>query len=557
MNTNGIRKILNNIMALTRSRRGRKALGAVVIAALLAATLLPISKRRATSATIVEQVRRGPLTISLMEFGAVRNRKSTVVKNQVEGSTTILALVPEGTQVKQGDLLVELDSSKLQDSRLQQQITVMNAEAAFIRARETLAVTKLQAESDISKAEQDYRFAVQDLAKLKEGDYPRDLQKAEADISIAREELQRALDKLEWSQKLSTEGYLTRTELQADELSAKRAQINLSLAESAKILLENYSHQRNLDKMTSDVEQTRRTLERVRIKTAADIVQADTDMTAKKSEFERQKTKLSKIEEQIALCRITAPVDGMAVYASSAQRSRWSNSEPLEEGQTVRERQELFYLPTDESMMVDVQIQEASLRKVSIGMPVRITIDALPNRVVAGKVSRIAFLPQAQSAWLNPGLKVYDTEIDLEGPAEALRPGMSCNAEIIVAQYTNALFVPVQAVVRVAGQTVVYVPASGGAQLRPVSVGLDNNRFIHILEGLRENESVLLNPPLAASSLEKPAAETQDEVLPPAKNIAPDTALDRQDSQSDQTPAGQDSANTETRKRPTARRKQQ
>ncbi|MCA1808689.1 MAG: hypothetical protein LC725_04410 [Lentisphaerae bacterium] len=239
---------MNNFFKTLRSnlKTRRAGLTAAVLLGLIVLTyLLWAGGQKTENEILTAPVKRGPLTITLEESGTIQNSQSAVVRSQVEGNTTILYLVPEGTQVKTGELLVELDSSQLVENLARQQITVMNAEASFIRARENLAVVRNQGESDIAKAELAHQFAVHDLRKYQEGEHPRELQKAEAEINIAREELQRANDKLEWSERLGEEGYVTRTELQADALSAKRAQINLALAESAMDLLINYSNRRN------------------------------------------------------------------------------------------------------------------------------------------------------------------------------------------------------------------------------------------------------------------------------------------------------------------------
>lgn len=488
----------------------------VVLGLLTGLTRTWAAKRQLASDLPTVKAQRGPLTITLTESGVIQNSRNAIVKSQVAGNTTILFLIPEGTTVKEGDLLVELDASQLEDNRTKQQITVMNTETAFVRARENLEVVRNQTESDIAKAELAYRFAQQDLVKYTEGEYPRELQKAEADINVAREELQRAKDKLEWSSRLAEEGYLTRTELQADDLAAKRAEINLALSESALQLLTKHSHQRSLDQLTSDVEQTAQALERVRIKAGADLVQAQSELKTKESEHSRQLAELKKIENQIEKCKIVAPVDGMVVYATSSGGGRWRLTEPLQEGQQVRERQDLIYLPTDDTMIAEIKIQEAALRKISTGMPVEITADALPGLTFAGKVDHIAFLPDSQSAWLNPNLKVYNTTIKIEGNASLLRPGMSCRVEIILDKYADAVYVPLQTVVRVNGQSVIYIPSAHGMEKHPVAVGLDNNRVIRILEGLKGGENVILTPPLAPSSMQEREELSQPPDMEPA-----------------------------------------
>jgi len=468
-------------------------------------------------------VQRGPLTISVAETGTIQNRERVIVKSQVEGATTILSLVSEGTHVQKGDLLVELDSSRLQDDRTQQQISVQNAEASFIRARENLAVTTSQTESDIAQAELNSKFAQLDFQKYLEGEWPRQLQASESDITIAKEELQRAVDKLDWSRKLADEGFITRSELQADELASKRAQISLDLAEGSLNLLKDYTHTRTQEQLRSDVEQAEKALDRTKRKAAADIVQADADLKAKESEFKRQTAKLEKMTDQIAKCRIVAPVEGMVVYATTGQGGGHGNVAPLEEGQQVRERQELIHLPTTTAMTAQVKVHESSLRKVQVGLPVRVTADAVPGQVFWGHVAKIGILPDAQSAWMNPDLKVYDTQIDVDGDGSLLRVGMSCRAEIIVDQYEDALYVPLQSVVRVGDQLVAYVQTADGPQQRAIQVGLDNNRVIRVIGGLKEGEAVLLSPPLAPSEApsEAQGKATSREVVPPRLTTQP------------------------------------
>jgi HlyD family secretion protein len=102
-------------------------------------------------------------------------------------------------------------------------------------------------------------------------------------------------------------------------------------------------------------------------------------------------------------------------------------------------------------------------------------------------------------AWLNPDMKVYPSEIYFDGDASVLRPGMTCRVEIIVKEYSDIIYIPVQSVFRVKGRHVVYVERSNGSERREVEIGMDNNRMIRIVRGLSEGEKVLLAPPLAPS----------------------------------------------------------
>ncbi len=488
-------------------RRLVYAVAGVVVVVALALLLMfggsgGATSKSATLATVAE----GPLTISVNEPGTIKNRDQVVIRSEVEGRRAILFLVAEGVNARKGDLLIELDGTQIEEERASQSITVINAEAAFVRARENLAVAKSQSESDIAKADQDLKFAEIDLRKYDEGDYPQSLQQAETDITIAKEEVQRAAEKLEWSRKLHEQRYLSLVELQADQLANKKAELELALAVNRKKVLEEFSHNRDREALVGAVAQARMALDRVKRKASADLVQAEAELTAKEQEFLRQKTKLEKLETQLRKTKVLAPIDGMVVYATTGRSGgigRGDNEQPLAEGIEVQERKELIYLPTAQSMLAEVKVHESSLKKVQVGMDCTVTVDAVPDRSFRGRVAKIGVLPDATSWWQNPDLKVYNTEIHLEDGAD-LRAGMSCRAEIVVETYPKALFVPVQCIVREGSRTVAYRPSPSGPVPVPVEVGLDNNSMVRILKGLVAGDTVLMKPPLDAAAAPKP-----------------------------------------------------
>jgi len=475
--------------------------------ALLAAILVAVPAYRrlkpAPAANLpVFPAAKGPLDITVTESGTISPSEQLVLKSELEGRSTILYLIQEGTAVKAGELLVELDATDLEDRRIEQAITVENAEAAFIRSRENLEVVRNQAQSDVEKAELALQFAREDLEKYKDGEYPNTLKEREARITLAREERQRAEEKLKWSQVLFKEKYLSESEIQADALSVKKAALDVELAENNLQLLKQFEYKRQITKLESDARQAEMALERATRKARSDVIQAEADLRAKESEFTQKKNQLEKLIIQIGKARITAPRDGLVVYATSAE-FRWrGSSEPLAEGQEVRERQELIHLPTASSFIAKIKIHESSLKQIRRDMPVSLRVDALPGMTFSGRVSSIAPLPDAMSAFMNPDLKLYDTEIRVEGQSDQLRTGMSCEATIRIAAFPDAIHVPVQCVVRINGQTVVFINTPDGPVQRVVTIGRDNNRMVHILEGLEPGEPVLLAPPLDQTALD-------------------------------------------------------
>ena len=113
---------------------------------------------------------RGPLEITVLEGGTIEARESQELKSEVQGETKILSIVEEGylvtpEDVAQGKVLVELDSSDLEDRQTEQELEYQNAKASFTEAREQYEIQVNQNESDIKTAELDARFARMDLEK--------------------------------------------------------------------------------------------------------------------------------------------------------------------------------------------------------------------------------------------------------------------------------------------------------------------------------------------------------------------------------------------------------
>src|SRR5262249_41062368 len=131
-------------------------------------------------------VRRGPLKISVLQRGELSAKKYSSIKSEIQGQTTILKLVPEGTMVQPGDFLGRLDSSDLVEKELQQHIARDNADAAFKKAEAQYKIQVSQNESDIEAAQRKKDFADLDLKKYLEGDFEQQKRQDEDNILLAK-----------------------------------------------------------------------------------------------------------------------------------------------------------------------------------------------------------------------------------------------------------------------------------------------------------------------------------------------------------------------------------
>jgi multidrug efflux pump subunit AcrA (membrane-fusion protein) len=144
-------------------------------------------------------------------------------------------------------------------------------------------------------------------------------------------------------------------------------------------------------------------------------------------------------------------------------------------------------------MKVEVKIHETWIDKIEPNQPAEITIEAFPDKTFTGRVLKKAPLADAEN-WLNPDLKVYATDIAIDGTHDALKTGMTGKVTVIIDKLQDVLYVPIQSVVTVEDKKICYV-AGSPAQKREVETGLFNDNFVEIKSGLAEGEKVLLNPP--------------------------------------------------------------
>jgi HlyD family secretion protein len=456
------------------------------------------------------KVTRGNLRISFNERGTVNALKSVPIFCQLEGSSTIVSLVAEGTFVKAGDILVELDASKLEQDLNQQEIAVESARSSWLQAIETQKIQESLNSSNLEQAELDVELAEIDLQRYLEGEYEQAKKKAENDITIAEEELARARDKSLWTKKLADKGYVTRMDEQADQLAVKRAEVTHEQAVISKTVLEKYTHRKDEKTYRSALSQAKAALDRARSKANSELAKVTADVKEKESTMKLSERRLTKIQDQLAKTKILAPQDGMVVF--EAPDFRRGRERAVEQGAEVGENQTLMQLPDVSVMSVAVQVHESWIDKVAEGLPAFISIDALPTLRLRGRVTRVGLLPDKSNQWRNPDLKVYRTEITIESGEDTsvLKPGMSSNVEIVVTDLRDIVFVPVQSVTTIDKSQVVYVQVGSSFEPRPVTCGLHNDAFIEVKTGLEPGEVVQLNAPAPQTNDD---AERVDEVL--------------------------------------------
>jgi HlyD family secretion protein len=484
--------------------------GGVALAAIAFIAYLASSGSPENAETAYFKVKRGAFTVSVVEGGTLQAVNEVSIRNVVEGSSRIIYIVPEGSQVKEGDLLVELDSMQAQDQFNQQQINFEKARFGLIQAANQLEIKKSEVQSLNRKASNEVLFAQMAFDKYVKADSLVNLLSKSNAITAAEETLTRNREILRWSEELYEKGYETKDARDGDRLAVTRGVLDLEVLKLELMAIDDYDDPKTKIELEATLDEAQSEYDRVRQEGLNTIAQYEADLLSQSNTLELNKAKLERDRKNLDATKVLAPQDGLVVYSFS--ENRWSSESMIEEGATVRNRQELIKLPDTSKMKVSIKVHESHVNMVEPGKPAFVVLDSLPDERFAAYVDKVALLPDNQSRFGNPNLKVYNTDIIITDPMPDVKPGVSASAEVIITNIANSLSVPIQAVTTLTGKQVCYVKRGGTEEPREVEIGMFNTRFIQILSGLEEGDQVLLSPPFEQRNLEGAILE-EDEVI--------------------------------------------
>lgn len=493
-----------------RTRSGRSGVAVTILLAATAgvvAFVVPASRNAlmnlftsdadaVDSRFILHSAESRPFRITITENGTVDSARNATLTNSVEGSTTIIALVPEGSrvngpvvaefggvveyvdaeseseaqktllvrgedgkektyqvtmgeftdilvedrqQVKAGDYLAgdvvcELDSSPLVDKERQQQIDVTAARANREKAEKNVKIQETTNESLLAKAKLAEQLAELDLEKYKAkgGEYEQTVDGLMGEIKQFEEELALAQEDYEKVRDQARRGYKNLNELEASRIKVTQKQIVLDVKRGELKVLERFTKRRTESELEQLAKDTVRETLRAQLEGEAAMAQMNADYEAVQLMLAVEEEKLERLVRQIKACRLVAPQDGEVVYASAESR----RSEPvvIEEGATVRERQAVIKLPDLDLMKIDARIHESRISRVTVGQPVEIEIDAVTDVTYHGILNAVSSVP-VPGSWPNTDLKEYEATIEITDSKELVRklkPGMTAQVRIIV-----------------------------------------------------------------------------------------------------------------------------
>ena len=377
------------------------------------------------------------------------------------GSTRIISILPEGTRVKAGAVVCELDAAAFRDEVQAQKIRWSQAKALVEQAKSILEVNEITCE--------EYRNGI----------YPQDVQLVRQYLTTCGIDSDRSRRNLEWSRATFAKGYRAAAQLKADAAAVEQAELSEHEAKSMLYRLEKYTGPRLTKNLLAKIEAIR------------------ADKLAQDSVYQLESDRLRRLEEMVANCTLRAPRDGIVVYANVA--NGWGQTQnPIQEGVTVRQGQALINLPDPNHMRVRARINESKVSSIHPGQKVRIRVDAFPNQPLMGTVEGITPIP-APSNRSGQDVRVYFATVEIDsGGFDELRPGLSAEVTFLINQPRTVTRVPLQAV-RWFQETPFAAVADRGATTyhwRRLQVGQSDTSYLEVVSGLGPGDRVIARPDL-------------------------------------------------------------
>ncbi|HBF21259.1 MAG TPA: RND transporter, partial [Cryomorphaceae bacterium] len=243
----------------------------------------------------------------------------------------------------------------------------------------------------------------------------------------------------------------------------------------------------DLEKLEQDLEQAKENYSIKKRQSTAKMVEAG-------AELQQKKNRLEKLQELMGQFTIKAPKTGMVIY-----KREW-DGDKRKTGSTISPWDPaVATLPDLSEMLSKTYINEVDIRKVKTGQKVVLGLDAFPDIQLSGTVTKVANVGETRKG---ADTKVFEVEISVNESDSTYRPGMTTSNQILTNEIPKVLQIPLEAVYASDNVSFVYLKNGVSVTKKEVRLGVANDEFVIIEEGIQEGDEVYLSEPASARTQE-------------------------------------------------------
>ncbi|KAA0213972.1 MAG: HlyD family efflux transporter periplasmic adaptor subunit [Cyanobacteria bacterium CYA] len=466
----------------------------------------PASGKATATADIVES-ERGTFEIRTLATGELEAKNRIDVRNRLDKQATIIEIIPEGTFVQAGDVLVRLNADAIEDSIVTEELALDEAKAELLAAETAYSIQQSENDSLLRAADLKVRLAELALKEWAEGDDVRQMEELRLAIDQAQREVTRLTEKHERNKELLDKKFISNDQYQQDEMAKEKADANLLIANLNLKVYESYTRLKEKEQKESDVAEAKAELTRTVQENEINLTSRLATVSNRQRQVQRREDRLTELRQQFDYCTLLAPSSGLVVYGTTIQSDnfRFGNEGAFQVGSEVRPNDLLIVLPDTSQMVARVKVHESLAGRVRPGQPAEVQIDAAGKHTFSGTVESIGVMAES-AGWRDPNRREYSVRITLDPGQETgdLKPSMRCEARIQLGVVSDVVHVPVQAVFIEGPVTYVYTPRAGKFARVPVQLGRRSETRAELLAGASAGLPVLLRAPTPGEILAEP-----------------------------------------------------
>ncbi|TWT94558.1 efflux RND transporter periplasmic adaptor subunit [Stieleria varia] len=340
-------------------------------------------------------------------------------------SAAILEITPEGTQVKQGDQVMRLDASAIEQELSTQRTELTNRLAELATVEHAVKGLERDLQGVHEKAEKQIEVANMklDVFSGDGGEMNTTEQDLAEQLSVAEKKIAAANVAMEVAKQGFESGSADKSAVLTAEASLVAAQAESAMIQRhqrlnerkhalrlAELKLQLFVQQVDLTKATTTLE--------------SEIVKGRMQLTAARTAVGAVQSRIAELESKVESSVISAPQDGFVLYPTPRR-----GQETMEVGVSVRERQELLMIADISNMQVAVTVNETRIARVKKGQKAIIRVDALPDQSFRGTVTHVNATPEPASFLQDSG-RQYKVIVAMQDPSDQLRIGMTAMVDI-------------------------------------------------------------------------------------------------------------------------------
>ena len=368
------------------------------------------------SARELYTVRRDDLKVTITENGTMVAKQSQKLVAKVRGEAKLLFLIEEGKEVPEGEVVVKLDNTQIKSQVEQTQLDILQTEANLKTAKTELEIQQVESAASLTKAKTALERAKKEIEKYVDGESPQQRKKLEVELKDAETTYNRTKKELEDCKKLLEQNYIKKSELEDTQIKFDRAAVQKESAQVGLSMFDKYTFPMMMVELEVKRADAERELQTAEKRSESTLGQKTVNVQQVEKRLKVQNDQLKERQKDLENMEIKAPCPGIVVWGDPHEP--WYRGQ-LKVGGQIWGGQTVMTIPDLRVMQVKLQIHEADISKLKVGLRATVTTDSFPGVQLEGEVTKIATVAAGTENYYGGSseVKKFDVEITLKESA--------------------------------------------------------------------------------------------------------------------------------------------